>query len=91
MPGSKLVVAVSDHQQRVRAVDSAAQELEQVQGRVIRPVHVLQYHQRRRPALEFIERRRENRFAVARSNGREQCLLCFPRDIVQRRERPRRE
>jgi hypothetical protein len=73
------------------AATASAQELQQVQGRVIRPAHVLQHHQRRRPALEFIECRHENRLAVARSNDREQCLFCLPRDIVQRRERPRGE
>jgi len=72
-------------------MDAAAQELEQVQGRVIRPVHVLQHHQRGRPRSSSSSAAVKIASALPAAMAASNAFLCLPRDIVQRRERPRRE
>jgi len=65
MPRADLVVAIGDREHYACAVNAAAQILEQVERCLVRPMHVLEYDQRGRPSLQFIERSGED-FVAAR-------------------------
>ncbi|MFF7243546.1 hypothetical protein ACFZBU_06565 [Embleya sp. NPDC008237] len=47
MPGTQLVVAEGEDQDRAEVVDASGQKGEGVQGRVVGPVHVLDDQHRR--------------------------------------------
>ena len=92
MTRADFVGAIGHHQHRARALHAPAEELEQVERRLVGPVAVLEHDQRRRPVLELVERRAEDRVAAGLGvDGGEQLALGLARDVVQRRERPRRE
>ena len=80
---TNLVFAISDHEHRARALDATAEVLEQVESRVVGPMHVLEYSQRP-GALQLIERCGEDCIAAtAGIDGSQQRTLRLPRDVVQ--------
>lgn len=93
MVDGKFVVAVRDNQQRLRLRDPPSEEHEQVQGRLVGPVRVLDYDDRRPvAALQLIEQRREQ--LLTRTAGGKQPregTAGAPADVMQRPERPRSE
>src|SRR5258706_9618511 len=83
-----LVIPEGHRQHGVRAVDAAAQVLEQIERGLVCPVQVFKYDQGRSP-LERVERGREDQIAVcAGGNGRQQLALRLERDVMERCERP---
>jgi hypothetical protein len=89
----QLVVAVADQQQRPGPLDPPAQEHQQVQGRLVRPVGVL-HHDHPRPSslVQLVQERGEH--GLPRVSGGEQPgqpAAGLPGDVVQRAQRPGRE
>src|SRR6267378_2769866 len=92
MPRTYLVIAVRNREHYVCAMNAAAQKLEQIERRFVRPMHVFEYDQRLRPSLQLIERCGEDDVAVRSGiDGRQQRTLRLPRDVVQRGEGTGRE
>ena len=92
MARADFVGAIGHHQHRARALHAPAEKLQQVEGGLVGPVTVFEHDQRRRPLLQLIERRREDRVAAGlRADGDQQLALSLACDVVQRRERPRCE
>ena len=91
MLGSDFVVTVSDHEQRSGSMNASAEELEQVERRIVRPVNVFE-HDERALSLRLVERGGED--DVPARSGRQRCLqsaFCLPTDVVKRRQGARRE
>ena len=63
MTRTHLVVAVRDREHCSRALNAAAEVLEQIESRLVRPVHVFE-HDQGLCSFELIERRRENDVAI---------------------------
>ena len=79
MPAADLVIAVRNREQGLCALDTAPQELEEVECRLVGPVHVLKNHQGRSTALKFIERGSEH--------GRDvEDWLAAETELTRRRE-----
>jgi hypothetical protein len=95
MVGRQLVVAVGDQQQRPGPLHPPAQEHQQVQGRLVRPVGVLHHHHHHRgPAslVQLVQERGEH--GLPRVPGGEQPgqpAAGLAGDVVQRPQRPGRE
>src|SRR5579863_2969306 len=67
-------------------MDPPTEILEQVERRLIGPMHVFD-HDQRLHSLEFIERGREDQVgACAGTQGRRQATLRLPRDVMERRQ-----
>jgi hypothetical protein len=92
MARTHLVVSVCDHEHGVCTINSPSEELEEVQGRLIGPMHILKYDEGRRTALQFIQSGVEDNFAgSAGIDGFEQDPHSLARYVVQGREGPRRK
>jgi len=91
MPLAELVIAVAGHEQRACAVDASPEERDQVEGRLIRPVHVFE-HQQRPLTRELIKSGgKQCAGSCARIDCREQRALRLQGDVVERRPRTGRE
>ena len=76
------IVAVGDGQQRAGAMDAPAEVFQQVERRLVRPVHVLENDDRRFP-VDLIERGGKGGIPVSRPiDRREQRPLGLPRNVV---------
>ena len=86
------VVAVAQHQHGRQAMDATADELDQIERRLVGPVNVLEHqHGRRRRARQLVEHGAEDRRPVVRPRQqRAQRRTGLAGDVVQRPERPRR-
>jgi hypothetical protein len=92
MARSDFVVSVGDYKHCARTINPASEEFEQIEGRLIGPVHVLEYNEGRSPPLQFVECGVEDDFAMGRGiDSFEQYTLGLARHVVQRREGSRRE
>jgi len=89
----QLVVAVGDEQQRPGPLHPPAQEHQQVQGRLVRPVGVLHHdHPGPAPLVQLVEERGEDGLPwPPRGEQPGQPAARLPGDVVQRPQRPGRE
>jgi len=89
--GRELVVPVGKEDERGRRLRSASEQAEQVERRLVRPVHVLQ-EEHRRPRAQLVEQRGEHvvRPRAARDEPGER-LADLGRDVGDRPERAGRE
>jgi hypothetical protein len=88
--GANLVVPVRYDDHRAGSMDAAAEELEQIKRCLVRPVHVFEHDQRRRP-LQLIQRCGKDVVAVrAVPMDANSAPLSLAGNVVQRREWPGR-
>jgi hypothetical protein len=91
MSRTDLVIAVRHRQQGMGSVYAPSQEFEQIEGRLVRPMHILEDGQGRPRSCQLLESGTEDRVAVLRVDSRQQAALGLPGNIEQRGERPRCE
>jgi hypothetical protein len=93
MVDRQLVVAVADDQQRPGPLHPPPQKHQQIQGRLVRPVGVLDHHNlRARRLVQLIQERSEQVLPwPPRGQQLGQPAARLPGDVVQRPQRPGRE
>ena len=87
------VVAIADHQHHAEPGQATAEELDQVERRLVGPVGVLDdHHRRRRQTREMVEDRVEDVVPAGRRADRPgEVSADLPRNVVQRRQGMGRE
>ncbi len=90
---AQLVVAVRHDEHDAHALQPASDEFDQIERRLVRPMHVLENEdRRRRSARQLIDRCVEDGIAVGRRcDGRAKFLPRLPGDVIKRRQRMRRK
>jgi hypothetical protein len=89
MGAFELVVSVAGDRQRAKRVNPAAEEPEDVERRLIGPVHVLEHEQGRATSQLVGENRRDLVWPGATPDELVKLAASFVRDLEQRSERAR--
>ena len=80
------VVAVSDDDQGREAVETPAEETDEVEGSVVGPLKILEHNHH---ARHLIEQHIEQRSTVAAVEGRPETAVAHVGDVEERRQRSR--
>jgi hypothetical protein len=89
---ANFIIPVRYEEHRACAMNAASQELQQIERRLICPVHILEDHERRRTSLQIVQCRIENATPTAGGiDGVEQYAFGLPGYVVQRGQWTRRE
>src|SRR5689334_3783857 len=89
MAGSYLVITICDNERCASTVNTTSKKLEQIEGCLVCPVHILQDYKCRRPSLEFVQGRVENDLSIASATDCvQQRALGLPGDVVEGRKWP---
>src|SRR3954467_14613879 len=81
MSEGELVASISDHKERVGALNAAAGKTEKIQGGLVRPMEILENHNRRACRLRQI--------LQESSKQRRRKFICPLRDVAGRGEQGR--
>jgi hypothetical protein len=92
MAGAHLVITICKKEHCASTVNASSEELKQIQGRLICPMHVLKHHERRRAVLELIQSCSEDNLSIASATDCvQQRSFSLPGDVVEGRKGPGRE
>ena len=87
----KLVLAIRDDDQGAQRLGAPGEQAQDVEGRLVRAVDILEDRDRRAPRLQFLRKRDEDRVRfLALVNRGQECSLCGRGDVDQRAQGPGR-